>query len=40
VLPSMLSLLDARSWYLPRWLGWLPHVNVERPVAEPTPLLD
>jgi putative drug exporter of the RND superfamily len=33
VLPSMLSLLDARSWYLPRWLGWLPHVEVERPPA-------
>jgi RND superfamily putative drug exporter len=32
VLPSMLALLDRRSWYLPRWLGWLPHVEVERPV--------
>jgi len=31
VLPSMLGLLDRRSWYLPRWLGWLPHVEVERP---------
>jgi putative drug exporter of the RND superfamily len=31
VLPSMLSLLDARSWYLPHWLGWLPHVEAERP---------
>jgi uncharacterized membrane protein YdfJ with MMPL/SSD domain len=31
VLPSMLSLLGARSWYLPRWLDWLPHVDVERP---------
>jgi RND superfamily putative drug exporter len=31
VLPSMLTLLDARSWYLPSWLGWLPHVEVERP---------
>jgi uncharacterized membrane protein YdfJ with MMPL/SSD domain len=33
VLPAMLSLLDARSWYLPRWLDWLPHVEVERPPA-------
>jgi len=32
VLPSMLSLLGARSWYLPRWLGWLPHVEVEAPL--------
>jgi uncharacterized membrane protein YdfJ with MMPL/SSD domain len=30
VLPSMLGLLDRRSWYLPRWLDWLPHVEVER----------
>ena len=38
VLPSMLALLDRRSWYLPRWLDWLPHVEVERPpgVAHPT----
>jgi putative drug exporter of the RND superfamily len=33
VLPSALTLLDARSWYLPRWLDWLPHVEVERPPA-------
>jgi uncharacterized membrane protein YdfJ with MMPL/SSD domain len=33
VLPSMLSLLDERSWYLPRLLGWLPHVEVERPTS-------
>jgi len=31
VLPSALTLLDARSWYLPRWLDWLPHVEVELP---------
>jgi RND superfamily putative drug exporter len=31
VLPAMLGLLDRRSWYLPRWLAWLPHVEVERP---------
>jgi RND superfamily putative drug exporter len=33
VLPSSLALLDKRSWYLPRWLEWLPHVGVEGPVA-------
>ena len=33
VLPAMLGLLDRRSWYLPRWLDWLPHVEVERPVT-------
>jgi RND superfamily putative drug exporter len=35
VLPSSLALLDRRSWYLPRWLEWLPHVEVERPVSAP-----
>ncbi len=37
VLPSMLRLLDSRSWYLPRWLGWLPHVDVERPAVPAAP---
>ena len=31
VLPAMLGLLDERSWYLPRWLGWLPRIEVEHP---------
>jgi RND superfamily putative drug exporter len=35
VLPSTLALLDKRSWYLPRWLEWIPHVEVERPVEAP-----
>ena len=37
VLPSTLTLLDRWSWYLPRWLEWLPHVEVERgrPQAPP-----
>ncbi|HEY2310315.1 MAG TPA: MMPL family transporter [Gaiellaceae bacterium] len=30
VLPSTLVLLDKLSWYLPGWLEWLPHVEVER----------
>src|SRR5258707_1518548 len=24
LLPAALALLGDRSWYLPRWLGWLP----------------
>jgi RND superfamily putative drug exporter len=32
VLPSTLALLDKRSWYLPSWLEWIPHVEVEGPV--------
>jgi RND superfamily putative drug exporter len=35
VLPSTLALLDRWSWYLPRWLEWLPHVEVERAVEAP-----
>jgi RND superfamily putative drug exporter len=37
VLPSMLGLLDRGSWYLPRWLDWLPHVEVEAPPAITAP---
>jgi RND superfamily putative drug exporter len=29
VLPSLMALLGDRSWYLPRWLEWLPHFEVE-----------
>jgi putative drug exporter of the RND superfamily len=33
ILPSTLILLGQRSWYLPRWLDWLPHLQVEPPEA-------
>jgi RND superfamily putative drug exporter len=37
VLPSMLTLLDERAWYLPRWLDWIPHLEVERaPAGHPS----
>jgi hypothetical protein len=26
----MMALLDERTWYLPRWLEWLPRMEVER----------
>jgi uncharacterized membrane protein YdfJ with MMPL/SSD domain len=29
ILPSTLTLLDHRSWYLPRWLDWLPRLQVD-----------
>ena len=29
-----MSLLGDRTWYLPRWLEWLPHVEVESPPGE------
>lgn len=31
LLPSAMGLLGRRNWYLPRWLGWLPRLQVERP---------
>jgi len=34
VLPSAMKLLGRWNWYLPRWLEWLPRVNVEGPAAE------
>ena len=32
VIPSTLVLLGRWSWYLPSWLSWLPHLEVEAPV--------
>ena len=29
ILPSMMALLGRWNWYLPRWLEWLPRVEVE-----------
>jgi RND superfamily putative drug exporter len=29
VLPSTMKLLGDRNWYLPRWLDWLPRLQVE-----------
>jgi RND superfamily putative drug exporter len=34
-----MTLLGRWNWYLPSWLEWLPHVEVERaaPHAAPAP---
>ena len=29
VVPAAMGILGERNWYLPRWLEWLPHVEVE-----------
>ena len=29
LLPSLMALLGERNWYLPRWLDWIPHLEVE-----------
>ena len=45
LVPAVMQLLGEWNWYLPRWLDWLPRVDVEghaepekrpRPVPEPT----
>jgi RND superfamily putative drug exporter len=29
LVPAAMELLGERNWWLPRWLGWLPHLEVE-----------
>jgi len=29
LVPASMQLLGDRNWYLPSWLGWLPHIDVE-----------
>ncbi|MBD0339065.1 MAG: MMPL family transporter [Thermoleophilia bacterium] len=31
LVPAVMQLLGKWNWYLPRWLEWLPHVEVEGP---------
>ena len=38
LLPAAMTLLGDWNWYLPRWLEWLPDIQVEgRPPSEPEP---
>ena len=34
VVPAALALLGERAWWLPRWLGWLPRLDVEGAALE------
>ncbi|SEO70496.1 MMPL family transporter [Trujillonella endophytica] len=34
LVPAALALLGERAWWLPRWLGWLPRVDVEGAALE------
>jgi uncharacterized membrane protein YdfJ with MMPL/SSD domain len=36
LVPATMTLLGKWNWYLPRWLDWLPHVEVERGEAAPS----
>jgi hypothetical protein len=35
LIPAAMRLLGERNWYLPRWLAWLPNVQVEGPRPAP-----
>jgi RND superfamily putative drug exporter len=38
LLPASMKLLGKWNWYLPNWLGWLPHIEHHAgPVLEPVP---
>jgi RND superfamily putative drug exporter len=38
LIPAAMRLLGERNWYLPRWLQWLPDLQVEgKPPAAPNP---
>jgi RND superfamily putative drug exporter len=34
LLPAAMTLLGEHNWYLPRWLGWLPELQVEGPARD------
>jgi len=29
IVPAVMTLFDHRAWWLPRWLKWLPDLDVE-----------
>jgi RND superfamily putative drug exporter len=37
LLPAAMDLLGRWNWYLPRWLDWLPRVEVESPAPRVAP---
>ncbi len=36
LVPAAMELLGDRNWWLPSWLGWLPHLEVEAEHHEPS----
>jgi len=39
LVPATMTLLGRWNWYLPAWLEWLPHLEVERGEAAPQPAM-
>jgi RND superfamily putative drug exporter len=40
LIPAAMRLLGERNWYLPRWLAWLPNLQVEGAHQPPAPPAD
>jgi uncharacterized membrane protein YdfJ with MMPL/SSD domain len=40
LIPAAMRLLGERNWYLPRWLAWLPNLQVEGPHQPEAPPAD
>jgi RND superfamily putative drug exporter len=40
LVPASMALLGDRNWYLPRWLGWLPRLNIEGTAPIPSSAAD
>jgi RND superfamily putative drug exporter len=37
VAPAMIALIGERYWWLPRWLEWLPRIDIEGKAPEVSP---
>jgi len=35
LVPAVMELMGKAAWWFPKWLEWLPHLNVEGPATEP-----
>ena len=38
LIPAAMRLLGEHNWYLPRWLQWLPNLQVEGPPTTTAPI--
>jgi RND superfamily putative drug exporter len=40
LMPAAMALLGERTWYMPRWLGWLPGGRTAAPPRPEVPLAE
>src|SRR4029078_1632870 len=31
LVPAIMELLGRAAWWFPRWLSWIPHINIDAP---------